>query len=218
MTDNPTADQLQTLREYRQLAPWNLRDLTALAGALLETSGIRPTSTVANVRPKERTVRYYVTRGLVTPPSGRGAAATYSYKHLLQVLAIKLRQMEGQTLATIARDLPQRTGDVVERQVAGALGPNLPSPSALALSDPLNTRGRAGRAMRTWHALGETIEDDLTENSRRFAVTKWHRIPIVRGLELHVHEGHPLAVHTHHSKEIGDAVRRVVSRLLSELG
>jgi DNA-binding transcriptional MerR regulator len=218
MTEASVSDQLQTLREYRQLAPWNLRDLSALAGALLEISGIRPTSAVANVRPKERTIRYYVTRGLVAPPTGRGAAATYTYKHLLQVLAIKLRQMEGQTLDDISRELPKRSVDVLERHVAGALGPNLPAPNTLSLRDPLIARGRSGRAMQTWHALGEQKDKELHESSRRFAVTKWHRVPVARGLELNVHEGHPLAPHIHHSKEIGDAVRRAVSRVLTNLG
>jgi hypothetical protein len=94
-------DPLITLREYRQLAPWNLRDLATVTGAILEASGIRPINAVANARPNERTIRFYVTRGLVTPPDGRGTAATYTYRHLLQVLSIKLRQMEGATLKDI---------------------------------------------------------------------------------------------------------------------
>ncbi|NIQ53193.1 MAG: MerR family transcriptional regulator, partial [Gammaproteobacteria bacterium] len=85
---------------YRQLAPWNLRDLATLAGALLDASGVRPINAAASAHPSERTIRFYVTRQLVTPPEGRGTAATYSYRHLLQVLAIKLRQMEGITLET----------------------------------------------------------------------------------------------------------------------
>ena len=95
-------DPLYTLRQYRQLAPWNLRDLASLAGAILESSGVRPLNAAASSRPNERTIRFYVTRGLVTSPDGRGTAATYGYRHLLQVLSIKLWQMEGATLASIA--------------------------------------------------------------------------------------------------------------------
>lgn len=211
-----TADTLVTLREYRKLAPWNLRDLSAVAGALLETSGIRPISGAAAVKPNARTVRYYVTRGLVAPPSGRGAAATYSYRHLLQVLAIKLRQMDGSSLEAIARELPEQTGDAIERQVAAALGPGLPEPAKLSLRHPESTRGRSARALHSWHALAEDTEADQTEGGRHFAVTKWHRIPIVRGLELHVHEGHPLATRAYQTRAIADAVRRAVSQILSE--
>src|SRR5690348_17448992 len=91
-------DPLATLREYRALAPWGLRDLAALAGGILDASGVVPVNAAARARPSERTIRFYVARGLVSPPDGRGTAAVYSYRHLLQVLAIKLRQMEGATL------------------------------------------------------------------------------------------------------------------------
>ena len=213
MPNDGSKDPLLTLRRYREIAPWNLHDLTAVTGALLEASGVRPTNAAAKARPSDRTVRYYVTRGLVTPPDGRGTAATYSYKHLLQVLMIKLRQMEGTPLAKIAKELGAQTGDVIERRVAAALGPNITPPSHLTLPDPQATRGRSGRAIHAWNALGQIAEAG-SETSRRFATTKWHRIPIVRGLELHVHEGHPIAKHIARSNEIADAVRVAVNRAL----
>jgi len=128
------SDPLLVLREYRQLAPWGLRDLATVAGAILDASGIRPINAAACAHPNERTIRFYVTRGLVTPPDGRGTAATYSYRHLLQVLAIKLRQMEGATLATITKELAELTGDVLERRVASSLGPGVPAPGRLPLT------------------------------------------------------------------------------------
>src|SRR5919197_2926695 len=97
-------DPLAVLREYRGLAPWGLRDLAALAGGILDASGVVPLNAAARARPSERTIRFYVARGLVNPPEGRGTAAVYSYRHLLQVLAIKLRQMEGATLEGMAKE------------------------------------------------------------------------------------------------------------------
>ena len=97
---------LATLREYRALAPWGLRDLAGLAAGLLDASGVVPVNAAARARPSERTIRFYVTRGLVSPPDGRGTAAVYSYRHLLQVLAIKLRQMEGATLEALTASSP----------------------------------------------------------------------------------------------------------------
>ena len=35
-------DGLATLREYRALAPWGLRDLAALAAGVLDASGVVP--------------------------------------------------------------------------------------------------------------------------------------------------------------------------------
>ena len=119
-------DPLQTLRAYHGLAPWSLRDLAAIAGTLLEASGIVPVNVAARARPSERTIRFYVMKGLVDPPEGRGTAAVYRYRHLLQVLAIKLRQMEGASLEVLAREFTDLTGDVLERRVAAVLGPGLP--------------------------------------------------------------------------------------------
>src|SRR3989449_8515617 len=38
-----------------------------------------------------------------------------SYRHFLQLLWIKLRQMEGGTLAAITKEMQEQTGDVLER-------------------------------------------------------------------------------------------------------
>lgn len=204
-------DPLSTLREYRQLAPWSLRDLATMAGAILDASAVRPINAAASAHPSERTIRFYVTKGLVTAPDGRGTAATYSYRHLLQILTIKLRQMEGGTLAAIAEELAGMTGDVVERRVAAALGAGLPPPQRLPLtSRDAPPRGRAGRALRTWASAPEDAagEPDVA--------TRWNRIAVSKGVELHVREDHPLARLAQRDDEIADAVRLAVARVLSQ--
>ena len=176
-------DPLVTLREYRALAPWGLRDLTALAGGILDASGVVPVSAVARSRPTERTIRCYVARHLVTAPDGRGTAATYGCRHLLQVLGVKLRQMEGATLETIERDLAGLTGDAVERRGAAALGPQLPRPADLQLlRGPGIARGRVARAVEAWLAPPPS-------ESRPASLCR--RILVAPGVELLVDDGHP---------------------------
>ena len=46
-------DPLHILREYRTLAPWNLRDLASLVGAVLDTSAITPINAAAKAQPSE---------------------------------------------------------------------------------------------------------------------------------------------------------------------
>lgn len=207
-------DPLYTLRQYRQLAPWNLRDLASLAGAILESSGVRPLNAAASSRPNERTIRFYVTRGLVTSPDGRGTAATYGYRHLLQVLSIKLWQMEGSTLASIADELRDMTGDVLERRVAAALGPPLPTPHQLPVTGKDRpTFGRSGRALRAW--LTETAGvEPATPAAPAPETASWQRIPISQGVELHVHEKHPLTRVDNGANELADAIRLAVMRVL----
>ena len=182
-----TADALATLRQYAALAPWSLRDLSALAGAILETSSVYPVNAAASARPSERTIRFYVTRKLVSPPEGRGTAATYGYRHLLQVLAIKLQQMEGATLEALVTELGGLPGDVVERRVAGALGSRLPPPDQLALTVPEGApRGKVGRALQAW----ASADGALTPRRGRGQLLR--RVPLGPGAELLLDERHAL--------------------------
>jgi hypothetical protein len=177
-------DPLATLREYSALAPWGLRDLAALSAGVLDASGVVPVNAAARARPSQRTIRFYVARGLVSPPDGRGTAAVYSYRHLLQVLAIKLRQMEGATLETMTREFAGLTGDLIERRVAGVLGPALPRPDRLALLQAPGTgRGRVGRAVLGWLAPVEGAAG---------AASSCRRIPLGPGIEVLVDERHPV--------------------------
>ena len=203
------ADPLSVLREYGPLAPWGLRDLAALATAILDASGIVPINAASRAQPSERTIRFYVARGLVSPPEGRGTAAVYTYKHLLQVLAIKLRQMEGATLDTIVKEASALTGDMIERRVAQALGPSIPPPSRLALlQEPGTGRGRVGRALQAWITPPDSAAAARGTTCRRIAVAP--------GVELLIDEQHPVARLHGGSEAIGDTVRRALASLMPQ--
>jgi DNA-binding transcriptional MerR regulator len=93
--------------------------------------------------PSARAVRFYVANGLLDRPEGAGTAATYGYRHLLQLLAIKIRQREGQTLDAIKAEMKETTGDALERRVAASLAP------ALSLSaEPVQKNGNPVAAWR----------------------------------------------------------------------
>jgi DNA-binding transcriptional MerR regulator len=200
-------EPVHVLREYRNLAPWNLHDLAALVGAVLDASAITPINAAARAQPSERAIRFYVTKGLVSPPEGRGTAATYSYRHFLQLLWIKLRQMEGATLEAITKDMQDQTGDVLERRAAQALGKSLPAPDHLALkSRGAPPRGKSGRALTAW------LERDATRDPE--SPSSWHRIPIGRGVELHVETAHPLARLGPADAAVAEAIRQALAKLL----
>ena len=203
----PTDGPLFTLREYRKLAPWRLRDLATVAGAILEASGIRPVNAAAASRPNERTIRFYVARTLVTPPEGRGTAAIYGYRHLLQVLFIKLRQMEGATLETIHEELQTTTGDVLERRVASSVGTTFPSPGQLPFfTNDEQPRGRAGQLLQV------QLSDPTPEST---VSTRWRRLEVGDGIELHIRDDHPLAHVGLPDRTIADAIRLAAQRLVA---
>jgi hypothetical protein len=200
------ADPLATLREYRALAPWGLRDLAALAGGILDASGVVPVNAAARARPSERTIRFYVARGLVSPPDGRGTAAVYSYRHLLQVLAIKLRQMEGATLESMLKEFAGLTGDLIERRAATALGPGLPPPDHLPLlRTPGTGRGRVGRAVMAWLAPVEGLTA---------ASSSCRRIAVAPGVEVLIDEQHPALRLNGDTAVIAEALRQALASVV----
>ena len=154
MADSPVA----LLRAHARHAPWNARGLAAHATALVDAAGMRPTNSSARAAPSARAVRFYVSNGLLDRPEGTGTAATYNYRHLLQLLAIKIRQREGQRLETIRGEMRDLTGDLLERRVAASLAP--------ALS--------AG-------ADATVVRDDQE-------VLSWRRVEVADGIELHVRD------------------------------
>ena len=202
------SDPLLTLREYAKLAPWNIRDLAALAGAVLDASGVTPINAAAQARPSDRTIRFYVAKQLMSAPEGRGTAATYGYRHLLQLFAIKLRQMEGVTLSGIAKELAESAGDVLEKRVASALG-NLPAVDRLDLRPRVAPRGRVRRAFRQWTPEGDGHRTPEVP-SRESPAGAWYRIVLADGVELEVRTDHPAARSEQLRQRLGDAVARAV--------
>ena len=92
----------------------NTIDATAAVGAIVPSSRIRASlmlrrysSPATDPRLTQLSDAIAKTHDVksVAPPAldKRGTAAVYSYRHLLQVLAIKLRQMEGATLEAMKK-------------------------------------------------------------------------------------------------------------------
>lgn len=158
MAESPIA----LLRAHAKHAPWNARGLAAHVTALVDAAGVRPTNASARAAPSARSIRFYVANGLLERPEGTGTAATYNYRHFLQLLAIKIRQREGVTLEIIKKEMKDVTGDSLERRVATSL--------AAALGATVETRRLAA-------------DDDAPAN--------WRRLPVADGVELHVRDDSP---------------------------
>jgi len=206
MKSAPMSDPLLALREYAKLAPWNIRDLAALSGGILDASGVTPINAAAQSHPSDRTIRFYVTRRLMTPPEGRGTAATYGYRHLLQLLSIKLRQMEGATLATITRDITDSPGDVLEKRVASSLG-NLPMPDEIDFRSIVAPRGRVARAVGRHPPANEARDAAALPTAPAGA---WYRLPLEDGAELSLRHDHPAARTAAQRQRLAERVGRVV--------
>src|SRR5260370_17173739 len=133
MAESPVA----LLRAHARHGPWNARGLGGHATGLVDAAGVRPTNASARAAPSARAVRFYVASGLLDRPEGTGTGATYGYRHLLQLLSIKIRQREGQSLETIRGEMRDVTGDALQRKISLSLAPALRSraPAAVAHDD-----------------------------------------------------------------------------------
>src|SRR3979411_2428194 len=159
-----TLSPVALLRAHSRHAPWNARGLAAHVTALVDAAGIRPRKAAARVAPSALSVRFYVANGLLDRPEGAGTAATYNYRHLLQLLAIKIRQREGATLELIKGEMKDVAVDALERRVASSLAPALGAHADLAVRD--------------------------TDDERS---ASWRRVPVADGIEIHVHPATPPA-------------------------
>lgn len=155
-------DAVNALRRYQDAAPWRLAELVALGDDLLAAADAAPDKPTT-----ERTLRFYVSRGVVHPPYGRGAGSSWGYRHLVELLAARLAQHGGETLDAIAAAREALGTRALERQVAERLGPAFFRPRLMRDAAPAPVASRP-------------------------AGTEWYRIPVGDGAELHLAATHPL--------------------------
>lgn len=85
------------VEDYVSLAPFSLDELVAAANSVLRD---RPKLAVS-----ARTVRYYISKGLLPSPSGGPKFARYSWSHLDQIVKIRTYLDQGLSLDQVAAEL-----------------------------------------------------------------------------------------------------------------
>ena len=122
--------------------PWSLPGLIAVVAARLDGAPGAADGRVREV-PDERTIRWYQSAGMIDRPLGYdGRSARYGRRHLLQVLAIKLLQAQGLSLAQVQRALSGASDEQLEAAVADGLGADSPAPPPTAPPPPVHPSPR----------------------------------------------------------------------------
>ncbi|MEI7928957.1 MAG: MerR family transcriptional regulator, partial [Verrucomicrobiales bacterium] len=86
-----------TIEDYAPLAPFTLEELVPAVNAILRE---RP-----RLQTSERTVRYYISNGLLPPPSGGPKYARYGIEHLRRIVSIRQWLDGGLTLEQAAEKI-----------------------------------------------------------------------------------------------------------------
>jgi len=125
--------------------------------------------------PGIRTIRFYHQAGLVDPAVRSGRQATYSYRHILQTLVVKLLQTENLNLKKIAEITRLSRNETLEgillksQRDFDIIGHGVGLARSYASDFPSRLDGKENLA----HSVDETI---------------WKKVQVTEGLELHVRE------------------------------
>lgn len=157
---SPRTSNLPELLESIPSDGIGLDELASLASQLLEARHVVMRDGRAAERVDARTVRFYQTLGIVPKPGYEGRRAIYEREHLVRVVAAKLLQAEGYSLAQIQSALPMRTtGELLQALLqldAGDAARTAPSP-------PSRPRPQAPTALASFQlAPGVTVLIDPT--------------------------------------------------------
>src|SRR5947208_3476347 len=104
---------LESLRQRKYVGVAELADVAARL--LAESGPMQERGTVSEV-PDERTVRYYLAEGLLSPAEDKqGTASVFGYQHLLQLLVVKNLQAQHLPIRKIRELVEGRSERELER-------------------------------------------------------------------------------------------------------
>lgn len=164
-------------------------------------------ASLAGVTP--RTIRYYVSVGLIPPPDQSGRAARYGEDHLRRIRLIRLLQDQHLPLAAIR----SRLSALSDQEVIEALAApdSQPVGSALDYIRSLTTTAprRVAEPAQPYPAAAATPVPSLSlpaptpPSAPKPVAAMWERIPLTPDVELHVR------------RPLGRTANRRVERLIT---
>lgn len=203
------------LARLRHVKLVGVAELADEAAKILTDSGLAQERGTVSELPDERTIRYYLTEGLIPPAEEKqGTASVFGYRHLLQLLVVKKLQAEHLPIRKI-RDLVEGRS---ERELERLLGPES-APAAkneamvyleklLAKSPPRPSTPRQAQTpppmLSSARAAPQSQPPSLGSGGT------WSRIEIEPGLELHVHDQYQPPTETRGLRRLTQYIQRVI--------
>lgn len=181
------------LTTYRQRENLTMDELVAVVGDLIRQADLPQSRWKVTEAPDARTVRYYMSAGILDKPAYEGSAARFSYRHVLQLLAIKALQSQYLPLREIKeiigpkgeKDLEKLLKDVGLGHSSGGKVSNA------ATGRPRAPHGFAGQGRQD--SLSESDAERprgallFSEVADRTGVSQtWERLEVEPGLELQI--------------------------------
>jgi len=134
-----------------------------------------------------RTVRYYISRGIIEGPEGRGKNAYYTREHLLKLMAAKELKEQGASLDDICGTVASLAANELELLVARAAAQKEREKTARDMSPKEYISALLDRSMVAEPVVPDRIRPMRSMPSPpRIGSTEWRRFTLKKGLELHV--------------------------------
>jgi DNA-binding transcriptional MerR regulator len=214
--------ELADLARYRRREDLRLDELIAVANGFIKVvAPEQPSDRIAETL-NERSLRYYITEGLVDRPLGKeGVSALYGYRHLLQILVIKRLQGSYLPIKRIREILANRGNEELEMLLTESPeGPVTPLRQTIRRHVDVNQLGPMASPSRRRLMLQEP-KDQLFTDSLDLAPpspieppsrqgSSWERFVLGDGVELHVRKDRKGELRK-------SEIRRIVERLLQSL-
>ena len=194
-------------------------ELAGEVARILSESGLAQERGTVSEVPDERTIRYYLTEGLISPAEEKqGTSSVFSHRHLLELLVVKKLQSEHLPIRKIRDLVAGRTERELER-LLGADGSTAVRNEALSYLEKLLMQpssppsAQAPQALRQLSSMEASASPDLIapqSSASSGGSGTWSRIEIEPGLELHVHD-------QYQQPREARGLRRLTQRLLRVL-
>ena len=187
-----------------------LPEFTDTGGRILSQLDLeQERGTVTNV-PDERTIRYYLSEGLIQSGGEKqGTASVFSYLNLLQLIAVKKLQAEHLPI----RKIRELVADKSETELETLLGFGSATKKGgeseakryleSLLSPSMPETAPRSRPMSSLKASAPTMPEEPTTHA-------WQRVEIEPGLELHIRSDYAPPTTSARSKSLAE---RVINRL-----
>jgi DNA-binding transcriptional MerR regulator len=194
--------QLEKIRGQKYIGVVELANRAA--GILAEIGTTQDRGTV-NAMPDERTLRYYLAEGLISPAAEKqGTASVFGYTHLLQLLVVKKLQSEHLPIRKIKELVHGRTERELERLLGLEQKPGAKN-EALGYLEKLLTRSSSPSAPSPTSQNPATPATGIQRPAPNSSTARdasptadatWSRLEIEPGLELHVRGDYALPAET----------------------
>jgi DNA-binding transcriptional MerR regulator len=206
-----------SLERMRHTKYVGVAELAGEAARILTESGLAQARGTVSEVPDERTIRYYLTEGLISPAEDKqGTASVFSYRHLLELLVVKKLQSEHLPIRKIRDLVDGRTERELERLLGAEGGVAAKKNEALSYLELLLTKPAApqsaqpptARSVASATAPAPPAPQSLSTGAG--GAGTWSRVELEPGLELHVHDQYRPPRDTRGLRRLTQLILRVI--------